>query len=166
MASYVIWGWVQVWQTPKKITTDRWPCNDHTWPFLPTAIFQITEIQMVILRCLTSLNLNWYKSYDTKCRNVKNTNVWFCTKYKKNGNKKICILCHSFWTNQNLCKLSTSKWLLLPQFFERWIYIWQKMAAHGPNIVVYQYLSFSIRLYHACTFIKACTFLDSLTWTE
>ena len=29
-------------------------------------IFHKTEIQMVILRCLMSLNFNWFKSYDTK----------------------------------------------------------------------------------------------------
>ena len=90
MASDVTWGWVQVRQTPKIITTDRWPCAYHTWPFFANCIFifQKTEIQTVILRCLTSLNLNWYKSYDTKCRNVKNTNVLFCTKSQKNGNGK------------------------------------------------------------------------------
>ena len=54
----------------QKIATDKWPCNDHTWPFFANymCIFHKTEIQMVILRCLTSLNLNWYKSYDTKCK--------------------------------------------------------------------------------------------------
>ena len=31
-------------------------------------IFHKTEIRMVILRCLTGLNLNWFKSYDTKCK--------------------------------------------------------------------------------------------------
>ena len=112
----------------KKIATDRRPCNDHTWPFFANCmfIFQKTEIQTVILRCLTSLNLNWYKSYDTKCRNVKNTNVLFCTKSQKNENEKICILCHSFWTNQNLGKLSTSKWPFEPQFCERCLYSCQK----------------------------------------
>ena len=89
-------------------------------------IFLKTEIQIVILRCLTSLNLNWYKSYDTKCKNAKNTNVWFCTKSQKNGNGNICVLCHNFWTNQNLEQLSTSKWPSEPQFCERWTYIRQK----------------------------------------
>ena len=31
-------------------------------------IFHKTEVQKVILRCLMSLNLNWYKRYDTKCK--------------------------------------------------------------------------------------------------
>ena len=29
-------------------------------------IFHKTEVQKVILRCLTGLNLDWFKSYDTK----------------------------------------------------------------------------------------------------
>ena len=40
-------------------------------------IFYKTEIQTVALRCLISLNLNWYKSYDTKRKNTKNTIFFF-----------------------------------------------------------------------------------------
>ena len=29
-----------------------------------------TEVQMVILWCWTGLNLNWFKSYDTKCKYI------------------------------------------------------------------------------------------------
>ena len=49
----------QTWLTYKKIASDKWPCNDHTWPFFANYmfIFHKTEIQTVILRCLTSLNL-------------------------------------------------------------------------------------------------------------
>ena len=42
-----------------------------------------TGLQTVILRCLRSLNLNWYKSYDKKYKNAKNSkdeNLCFCTK--------------------------------------------------------------------------------------
>ena len=42
-----------------------WPFQDHFLPIF--AIFHKTEIQEVILRCLTGRNLNWYKSHDTKC---------------------------------------------------------------------------------------------------
>ena len=42
-------------------------------------------------------------------------------KIKRNGN--ICVLCHNFWSNQNVQLLSTSKW---PQFCERWRYLRQK----------------------------------------
>ena len=63
-------------------------------------IFHKTEIQTVLLRCLRSLNLNWYKSYDKKPKNAKNTkdgNICFCTKLqKKNRNGNICVLCHKF----------------------------------------------------------------------
>ena len=51
-------------------------------------IFHKTEIQTVILRCLTIINLNCYKSYDTKhknAKNAKNANACFCTKLQ---NKK------------------------------------------------------------------------------
>ena len=34
-------------------------------------IFLKAEVQTVILRCLTSLNLNWYNSYDTKRKKRK-----------------------------------------------------------------------------------------------
>ena len=50
--------------------------NTVKWPFLrpflaiflPTVmvIFHKTEVQTVILMCLMSQNLNWFKSYDTK----------------------------------------------------------------------------------------------------
>merc|ERR1711997_1267087 len=69
----------------QKIATDIWPCSDHTLPFFANYIFVFhkTEIQTVILRCLTSLNLNWYKRYDKKhknAKNVKDANVCLCTK--------------------------------------------------------------------------------------
>ena len=37
-------------------------------------IFCKTEAQRVILRCLTGLNINWFKSYDTKHKKQKNKN--------------------------------------------------------------------------------------------
>ena len=79
-----------------KIATDKSPFLDHIWPCLANYmfIFHKTEIQTVILRCLTSLNLNWYKSYDTKPKNAKNANLCFCTKSQKNGNGNICFLLH------------------------------------------------------------------------
>ena len=89
-------------------------------------IFHKTEVQTVILRCLTSLNLNWYKSYDTKRKNAKNANECFCTKLQKTENGNMCILCHNFWTNWDLEPWSTSKWPSEPQFCERWTYKWRK----------------------------------------
>ena len=71
----------------RKIAIDKWPFYYHIWPFFGQlyAFFNKTEVQTVILRCLTSLNLNWYNSYDTKCKNTKNANEIFeqyCKKLK------------------------------------------------------------------------------------
>ena len=46
-------------------------------------IFHKTQIQTVILRCLTSLNLSWYKSYDRKRKNTYFAKVCFWTKSQK-----------------------------------------------------------------------------------
>ena len=75
-----------------KITSDKWLSYDHICPFFGNCIiiFDKTEIQTVILRCLTSLNLNWYKSYNTK---PKNANLCLY-KIAKNGNGNICVLLH------------------------------------------------------------------------
>ena len=58
-------------------------------------VFHKTEVQKVILKCLTSLNPNWFKSYDTKRKNARNANECFCTKSPKIGNGNICSLCHN-----------------------------------------------------------------------
>ena len=50
-------------------------------------IFHKTEVQMVILRCLTGLNSNWFKSYDTKHKYFHFRLFLFCTK------THICIFC-------------------------------------------------------------------------
>ena len=60
-----------------KMSSDKWPLYDHIWPFFRNymIIFDKTEIHTVILRCWTSLYLNWNKSYDTKPKNTKNANI-------------------------------------------------------------------------------------------
>ena len=88
----------------QKIATDKWPFYDQIWPFFANhmVIFHKTEIQTVILRCLISLNLNWYKSCVKKHKNANNAkdeNICFCTKSQKKRNGNICILCHNFCTN-------------------------------------------------------------------
>ena len=57
----------------QKIATDKQPFFDHIWAFFATYmfIFHKTEMKTVILRCLTSLNHNWYNRYDTKRKNAK-----------------------------------------------------------------------------------------------
>ena len=74
----------------QKIATDKWSFYDHIWPFFCQlyVYFHKTKVQTVILKCLTSLNPNWFKSYDTKRKNERNANEVFCTKSPKirNGN--------------------------------------------------------------------------------
>ena len=51
---------------------------------------------MVILRCITSLNINCYKSYDKRHKNANNTKgaaVCFCTKYHKKKEMEIVAFC-------------------------------------------------------------------------
>ena len=69
-----------------------------------------------------------YGSVFYSFRTVINANACFCTKSQKNRNGSICILCHKFWTHQNLDTLSTSKWPSEPQFCEKWTYIWPEMV--------------------------------------
>ena len=48
---------------------DKWPFYDHFRPFFfgnYMTIFHKTEVHSVILRCLTGLNLDLFKSYDSK----------------------------------------------------------------------------------------------------
>ena len=99
-------------------------------------IFHKTEIQAVILRCLMSLNPNWYKSYDTKRKNSRNANLCFWTKLQKNRNGNISVLCHNFWTNQNLLKFRPVKHVIMTI----WTSVLWKMIIHiskkWPELVV------------------------------
>ena len=99
-------------------------------------IFHKTEIQTVILRCLMSLNLNWYKSYDTKRKNSKNANLCFWTKLQKNRNGNISILSHNFWTNQNLLEFRPVKHVIMTV----WTSVLWKMNIHiskkWPELVI------------------------------
>ena len=85
-----------------------------------------TEVQMVILRCLTSLNLNWFKSYGTKGKYFYFH--FFAILWQKT---LLCflgfwVLCHNFYINWVLDLLSTSKWPSEPQFCERCLCSWWK----------------------------------------
>ena len=53
----------------KRMSLFKWPCYHNFWPFFAICmfIFHRTEVQTVILRCLTDLNLNWFKSYGLRC---------------------------------------------------------------------------------------------------
>ena len=42
---------------------------DQFWPFANCMlILHKTEVQMVFLKSVTGLNLNWSKTYDSKCK--------------------------------------------------------------------------------------------------
>ena len=112
----------------QKKATEKCPFYYHIWPFFANCMFiyHKTEVQTVILRCLTSLNLNWYNRHKTKRKNTKNARECFCTKLHKTKNGNICILCHNLWTNQILDLLSTSKFPSEPQSCEKLLYSWQK----------------------------------------
>ena len=62
--------------------------------FLPSmfSTFKKNEVQTVILQCQLVLNLNWFKSYDTKC---KYFHFWTWLNRKKIATDK----CHNVWTN-------------------------------------------------------------------
>ena len=49
--------------------THKWQLYHHFWPFIAISmvIFHKTEIQTVILRCITGLNLDWFKIYGLRC---------------------------------------------------------------------------------------------------
>ena len=115
-------------------------------------IFHKTEIQTVILRCLMSLNLNWYKSYDTKRKNSKNANLCFWTKLQKNGNGNISVLSHNFWTNQNLLEFRPVKYVIMTIWTS---VLWKmniQMAKNWPEMVITRSFikghSFPITLYN------------------
>ncbi len=121
-------------------------------------IFHKTEIQTVILKCLMSLNLNWYKSYDTKRKNSKNANLCFWTTLQKNGNRNISFLCHNLWTNHNLFEFRPVKHVIMTV----WTSVLWKMNIHiskkWPELVItlsfIKEHSFRISLY-----IEDCWFL-------
>ena len=79
----------------QNITTDKWTFYNHIWPFFTNCmvIFHKNEIQTVILRCLTILNLNWYKSYDTKHKKPKKRNRVFLYKIAKKKEMEIFAFC-------------------------------------------------------------------------
>ena len=116
-------------------------------------IFHKTEIQTVILRCLMSLNLNWYKSYDTKRKNSKNANLCFWTKLQKNRNGNISILSHNFWTNQNLLEFRPVKHVIMTVWTS---VLWKKnihISKKWPELVITRSFikghSFPISLYYS-----------------
>ena len=59
------------WQ---KIATDKWPFYDHFWLFFHQLYVHLSQNwgSDGHFRCWLSLNLNWYKCYDTKSKKEQN----------------------------------------------------------------------------------------------
>ena len=72
--------------------THKWQLYHHFWPFIAISmvIFHKTEIQTVILRCITGLNCNWVKSYETK---HKYFCFWIFAILYKNTRFRFCVFC-------------------------------------------------------------------------
>ena len=69
----------------QKIATDKWQFYDHICPFFANYmfIFLKSKIQTVILRCLISLNLIWYKNFYKKHKKHKKCKFVFLYKIAK-----------------------------------------------------------------------------------
>ena len=101
MASDVTWGQEQVRWTLKKSQLINGHFTTKSGHFFANhmVIFHKTEIQTVILRWLMSLDLNWYKSNDTKQKTQK---VPICVFEQNHKNPEMDIFvffCHNFLTN-------------------------------------------------------------------
>ena len=115
--------------------THKWHLYNHFWPFSCHLYVHLSKNRgwVVTLRCLTSLNLNWYKSYDTKHKNEKKLKWVFLYKTTQNRNENICILLLIFWTNQNLdwlCVVMCIKMTFWTSVFWK---IRRKMAKYGQK---------------------------------
>ena len=95
-------------------------------------IFHKTEVQTVILRCFTGINSDWFKSYDTK-RNFH---------FPLFASEAITFEPIKIYT----CSTSQNDRLNLSFVRDKHTY-GKKIAIKGPTTVVYQCLSFPIRVY-------------------
>ena len=93
-------------------------------------IFHKTEVQTVILRCWMGLNLNWFKSYDTKCKyifsdlaNLRNVNGHFSTNSSQFSAIYFTKLRfrRSFWGAERVWTSIGSK-VMIQNVNEYWIY--------------------------------------------
>ena len=87
--------------------THKWQLYHHFWPSIAISmvIFHKTEIQTVILRCITGLNLDWFKIYGLRCR------------------MRLCV------GSANSQKIATAKWpfkTISGHFFASYMFIFHK----------------------------------------
>ena len=88
----------------KRMFLYKWPLYDFFWPFFAICMsnFHKTEALTVILRCLTGLNYDCFKRYDTK---RKYFHFFFSAILYKNRRFRLlhflhfCVFCHNFCTN-------------------------------------------------------------------
>ena len=86
-------------------------------------IFHKTEVQTVILKCLMSLNPNWYKKLWHKTKNPRSANEYFCTKSQKTRNANICSFCHN---QSEFTPVKHIKMTVWTSFLWKITYSWQK----------------------------------------
>ena len=104
-------------------------------------IFHKTEVQTVILRWLPGLNLDWLKSYDSKCKYF--SIFLFCDIVEKNAFVFVAVLgfiyvlCHNCCTNHDSDLFSNSKWQS-EHFMKDFYIVGTKMARNGPKLAIYQ----------------------------
>ena len=100
--SVLKWIWIKSQRDwCPKFATDKWPFSKHLLPsfwHLHEYLYK-TEVQMVILRCWTGLNFNWFKSYDKKCKHFHFQ--FFAILYTNTHLHLLhfCVLCHNFSNN-------------------------------------------------------------------
>ena len=110
-------------------------------------IFHKTEVQTAILRCLTGLKLDWFKSYDSKWNISISVFLWYCRK------KCICVFC-IFWVLFVFCVITVVQMMiqtcLAPQndslnlsFVKDINTVGKKMTRNGTTAAIYKFSSIS-----------------------
>ena len=111
--------------------------------FLPICmlICPKTEIQTVILKCLTSLNSDWSKSYDTKCKHIHfRFCLQFCTKKTFAFFAFLCfVLWNLYWLRFRLVKhLQITVWIsVLWKIHNQLLKKWPDLVVKWPFISCY-----------------------------
>ena len=111
--------------------------SGHT--FANCIIIHKTEVQMVVLMCLTGLKSDWIEGYDTKSKYFQF--CFFCNFVQKR-HMRFCLLCHIFCTNKDLDSSSNSKWFSEAQFCEKQTYSWWNNGQTWYKMAIYQLVFF------------------------
>ena len=111
--------------TPEMMHFQPWKKIFSSWSNLDFNILSTSKWPSGPQFC-ERLSCNWQIN-DQKWS--KNGHLWvidFQDFFFQNGNRTVCVLCCSFWSNQDLDMFSTSKWLSALNFFERLLCSWRK----------------------------------------